>query len=260
MAYAKGVIDTPIYYESTGKGTPIVFIHPPGMGHVTFKKQQSLADDFQVITYDMRGNGRSGNRTGTITMSMQAEDIIAVLDDLHVDRAVICGYSNGGSIAQEFAISYPDRTLGVILCGGFSEVNSLLLRNEFRLGIWAASNKLMSLFSNVLSKAHCKTKEFQQELADYILRTNPQVLEKMYEEGLHYKSTDRLNEINVPLLLAYGELEFYTHHYQYPFRNSINDVEVVYISKATHQLPTKNYQELNRIITGFIKRKIEKRL
>ncbi len=258
MPFANHPDTTAIYYETYGDGTPILFIHPPAMGHVTFKRQRPLADEFQMITMDLRGNGRSENKADKITMTLIVEDILAVVNEVGVEQVVICGYSNGGSIAQEFALSYPNRVVGIILCGGFSEVNSFLLQNEFRLGIYAAEFKLMKLMAFALSSAHSRSKLFRMELDDYVKKTDPEVLRHMYNEGLHYKSTNRLHEITVPLLLVYGGKDHYVHHYQKIFLEKVKtDVDIVYISNAKHQIPTKYSNELNKIISNFIKKKIE---
>lgn len=257
MPYATHSDSTAIYYETYGEGTAILFIHPPGMGHVTFKRQRPLAEDFQIITLDLRGNGRSGNKAAKITMALIIEDILAVVDDIGIEKVVICGYSNGGSISQEFALSYPDRVSGVILCGGFPEVNSFLLKTEFRLGIYAAQFKLMRLMAFALATGHVRTKLFKMELADYIKKTDPKVLKQMYTVGLQYKSTNRLHKLTVPLLLVYGANDYYVHHYQKIFREKVpTNVDIVYISNAKHQIPTKNSLELNQIISNFAKKHI----
>lgn len=258
MPFANHPDSTAIYYETYGEGTPILFIHPPAMGHVTFKRQRPLAEDFQVITIDLRGNGRSENKAEKITMSLIVEDLLAVVNTLGISKVVVCGYSNGGSIAQEFALSYPERVSGVILFGGFSEVNSFLLKNEFRLGIYAAQFKLMKLMAFALGTAHTRSKLYQMELKDYVKKTDPEVLRHMYNEGLHYKSTDRLHQLNVPLLLVYGANDNYVQHYQKIFLEKVkSDIDIVYISKAKHQIPTKYSHEVNKVISNFVKRKIE---
>lgn len=258
MPFAFHTDETPIYYETYGEGIPILFIHPPGMGHITFKRQRPLAKHFQIITMDLRGNGRSGNKSSKITMNLIVEDLLAVIDKIAVDKVVVCGYSNGGSIAQQFAIENPERISGVVLCGGFSEVNSFLLKNEFRLGIYAAQLKLMKLIAFALANAHTKAKLFEMELEDYVKKTDPEVLYDMYNEGLHYKSTNRLHTLEVPLLLVYGANDHYVHHYQQKFLEKVTvPVDIVYISKAKHQIPTKNSLELNRIIQLFIEKRIK---
>ncbi|UTW70825.1 alpha/beta hydrolase [Anaerobacillus sp. HL2] len=48
-----------------------------------------------------------------------------------MEKIVVCGYSNGGSIAQEFALTYPDRVLGVILMGGSQKLIHFYLEMNF---------------------------------------------------------------------------------------------------------------------------------
>ncbi|MGO4889115.1 alpha/beta fold hydrolase [Anaerobacillus sp. MEB173] len=254
MAYAYNN-ETPIYYETEGNGLPILFIHPPGMGHVTFTKQKELSRYFKVITCDLRGNGRSDYSGDAISMELIVSDLLAVINDAGVEKVVLCGYSNGGSIAQEFALSYPDRTSALILCGGFSEVNSFVLNSEFKLGILTTKAKFMGLLAKVLAKAHWKEKDLQKEHEDYMRCTNPEVLSKTYIEGLYYKSSNRLHELTIPILLVYGEREYYMHHYQDIFLKNVNDVEIVYVSKSLHQVPTKHYREFNHLLKDFIERK-----
>ncbi|MBU8905843.1 alpha/beta fold hydrolase [Desertibacillus haloalkaliphilus] len=256
MPYAYTEDAIPIYYEAAGHGVPIIFIHSPALGHVVFKKQRSLASDKQVITYDLRGNGRSGSNDQPMTMPQLTKDVLAVLNDLEVERAVICGYSNGCSVALEFALSYPERTEAVILCGGFPEVNSFLLQNEFKLGIYTSQLKAVGLLANVLAKAHCKTKEFEQELRQYVLRSNPNVVAQQFNEGLHYQCTNRLTDLKKPLLLVYGRWDVVVPHYRKLFLERVDDVEVAWVSKATHQIPTKHADEFNHIIRDFIERKV----
>lgn len=126
-----------LYYEEKGNGTPLLFIHPPGMGHVVFCRQKPLARDFRLILYDMRGNGRSSPSDGPITVPLLADDVSVLLRSLGIGRAIICGYSSGGSVALDFALRYPQHVKQLILIGGFPEVCTPLLWGEFWLGISA---------------------------------------------------------------------------------------------------------------------------
>ncbi|RNA67854.1 alpha/beta fold hydrolase [Alteribacter keqinensis] len=247
-----------IYYEIKGRGPSILFIHPPSMGHVTFRNQtEALVDSHTIMVIDIRGNGRSGLDDTPLSMELLADDIRRVLDHAGIRRTFICGYSNGGSIVQEFCIRYPERTRGMILLGGFSEVNSFLLRNEFRSGIVAARLKKMRTISEVLAAAHEKGGK-RKELAEYVRRTSPSLLADLYELGLHYKSTDRLHHITCPVLLVYGQWDYYVHHYRLIFQKKLKvPCDVIFIGKATHQLPTKHSKVLNRVIHEFIVKSIK---
>ncbi|SDZ44670.1 Pimeloyl-ACP methyl ester carboxylesterase [Evansella caseinilytica] len=255
MPYTKSDARPRIYYEIEGNGPALVFIHPPGMGHVTFRGQkEGLKPHFTVIMVDLRGNGRSETGDEPLTMPVIAEDIVHVLNDCNVEQAYVCGYSNGGSIVQEMAISFPDRVKGIILIGAFPEVNSFLLKNEFRLGIWATDKKLMNLIANVLAIAHEKETEERKELSAYVKKTSPVVLEKYYQIGLDYQATQRLEKIKCPVLLVYGQHDDYVHHYRHLFQKYVSwPVSAILVGNVAHQIPTKKVAAFNQIVKTFVK-------
>jgi len=240
------------YYELTGTGTPIVFVHPPNMGIITFKFQKPLSDHFQLLMYDLRGNGKSTHNNERITVTKLADDLYFLFKKLHIREAFICGYSNGGSIAIEFAIKYPEFIKGVILIGGFSEVNTPMLRAEFQLGILSVRLGGLPLVAKAISRAHSKTKAYKKELENYIKKSDRKAVYQMYKSGLKYVATNRLQHMKGPLLLVYGKKDRYVHSYQKAFKKFVSNVEVVYVSNVRHQVPTLKANELNTIIHQFV--------
>jgi pimeloyl-ACP methyl ester carboxylesterase len=99
-----------IYYAVYGKGDPVVLLHG-GLGnsaHFGFQLP-ALIDQFQVIAIDSRGQGRSTKGKLPITYDLMAGDVVAVLDQLAVQRASVVGWSDGGEIALKLGIQFPDR-------------------------------------------------------------------------------------------------------------------------------------------------------
>lgn len=253
MSYVTTRDNVKIFYRLIGTGpTTILFIHPPGMGHITFKQQLPLSKDFRLLYIDLRGNGNSEKGGGPITITLFARDLYDVCLKLNIDKVFICGYSNGGSIALETAIRYPNLVEGLVLIGAFSEVSSLLLKSEFLLGIMASKMKLVKLLADVISNAHSYSKAFGREMTDYFLKTDAETLNQMYIEGLKYNCTEKLPTIVCPILLVYGQRDYYVHHYQYKFRTNHPNTKVTYVDNAKHQIPTKHSAILNSITRQFI--------
>ncbi|WP_096188879.1 alpha/beta fold hydrolase [Evansella halocellulosilytica] len=255
MPYAKEKRQPSIYYEKIGKGTPVIFIPPPGVGHLTFRYQVPLLNECKLIMFDIRGDGRSGRSSVPMTMSQLAYDVKRVLDSNKVRKAVICGYSNGALIAQEFALTFPERTMGLILIGGYPAVKSFLLEKEYQIGIWAAKNALKTLLGSALAKSHFTDNQHAEELYHEMKRTDSNMLAKQYDLGLHYNCIDRLHHISVPLLLIYGANDHYIQSYQYVYRQLLRDVEVVHVEKTKHQVPTKSPQACNALMREWMRRK-----
>lgn len=240
-----------LYYEETGNGKPVLFIHPPGMGSIVFANQRSLASHFRIITYDMRGNGKSSPSNTPITIPLLAEDIHQLLCALNIEQAIVCGYSNGGSIAQEFALRYPEQTEALVLIGGFSEVCTTLLHLEFLLGIRTVQIGAIPLLAKVLGSSHGKSHTEKKAIERYVRLVNARDLYAMYTEGLRYRCTDKLHQWEKPLLLIYGACDYYMHPYEAIFTSRVPKTRVVYIERAKHQIPTKHYSELNAILKAY---------
>ncbi len=109
-------------YEQTGSGVPVVLLHGFGGSRRYWDDVLPLlAARFCVIAPDLRGHGDSPAPEGAYTMELLAEDIAALLDRLHIDKAFVFGHSMSGYSTLAFAEKYPDRLLG------FGLVNSTSL-------------------------------------------------------------------------------------------------------------------------------------
>ncbi|MDV2886513.1 alpha/beta hydrolase [Alkalihalophilus pseudofirmus] len=245
-----------IFFEVRGEGTPLIFIHPPAMSHLTFRYQYPLAEIGKVVVLDLPGNGHSTTEVAeALSIEESAECVRAVLKKIRAKKAVIIGYSTGGSVGQEFALKYPELTAGLVLIGGFPEVSSFFLDKEFKLGIWAAKKKWMNLISFALPKAHFKNNKHAKEMQAVIKEVKPDILSETYKFGYEYQSIERIDELRMPLLLLYGKNDFLTHNYIYDFVSKVDDVEVVYVKGVAHQVPTKRPDECNHAIREWLLRR-----
>lgn len=109
---------TELYYEIRGTGPPVLLIMgSTGDGGHFDALADVLADEFTVVTYDRRGNGRSPAPAGWQTTSPeeQADDAAALLNALGTGPAAVFGTSSGGNFALCLMIRHPGRVRGAIL-------------------------------------------------------------------------------------------------------------------------------------------------
>jgi pimeloyl-ACP methyl ester carboxylesterase len=109
---------TDLHYEIRGVGPPVLLIMgATGDGGHFDALADLLADEFTVISYDRRGNGRSPVPTGWTTTSPeeQADDAAALLNALGTDPAAVFGTSSGGIFALCLLVRHPARVRGAIL-------------------------------------------------------------------------------------------------------------------------------------------------
>jgi pimeloyl-ACP methyl ester carboxylesterase len=107
-----------LYHELRGDGPPAMFIMgATGDGGHFERVADLLSDEFTVVTYDRRGNGRSPRPAGWETTSPeeQADDAAALLDALGLAPAVVFGTSSGGLFALCLLIRHPEAVRGALL-------------------------------------------------------------------------------------------------------------------------------------------------
>jgi 3-oxoadipate enol-lactonase len=105
-----------IAWERRGDGPPLLLIH--GLGYARWGWEpvvDGLARSFEVLLFDNRGIGESDVPPGPYTVAAMASDAAQVLDEAEVGRAHVAGSSLGGMVAQELALSRPDRVDRLVL-------------------------------------------------------------------------------------------------------------------------------------------------
>lgn len=107
------------HYDVDGSGLPVVLVHGlGGRGDAVWRNVvPALARDVRVITYDLRGSGRSESPPGPYAMGDFSDDLVTLLDALGLGQAVLIGHSMGGSIALLTASRYPERVQAVVGVG-----------------------------------------------------------------------------------------------------------------------------------------------
>jgi pimeloyl-ACP methyl ester carboxylesterase len=106
-----------VAYTDTGGDSPaVVFGHGFMLDRRMFDAQiEALREDYRVIAWDARGHGDTRDDGGTYTYWDAARDLLALLDHLDIERAVLAGMSQGGFIALRAALLAPARARALIL-------------------------------------------------------------------------------------------------------------------------------------------------
>jgi len=135
--YAKSG-DLHIAYQVFGEGSVDLVFIPGFVSHLeTYWDEPSyarwlrrLGSFSRVIRFDKRGTGLSDQVSELPGMDQRMDDVSAVMDAVGIERAVIFGASEGGSLATLFAASHPERSQALIIIGGFAQFSSWIPTQE----------------------------------------------------------------------------------------------------------------------------------
>jgi pimeloyl-ACP methyl ester carboxylesterase len=108
--------DATFNYIDEGTGIPLVFQH--GLGGDVNQPRTFVVPGVRLVSFDARGHGGTiaSLDPARLTFSSFADDLCSLLEHLTIHAAVIGGISMGAGVALNFALRFPDRTLGLILC------------------------------------------------------------------------------------------------------------------------------------------------
>jgi len=248
-----------LYYETLGKGAPVILIHG-GFGDRRMWDQQlePLSQAFRVIRYDHRGFGKSSPPTQAYS---PVADLIKLMDHLELKRANLVGNSMGGTLALDFALLHSDRTGAVVVvasaAGGYpapeEDMKSVdeVLRTARDKGTAAAVP--LWLRHPMVGVA------IQHPTAGPLLRTMVDDNQRMFvadhwpQEPMSPTAYDRLGDLNANVLFVVGDRDVAS------VRNGaeasaarIKKAKVVTIKDADHLLHMEKPAEINKLLVEYI--------
>lgn len=209
---------TELWYERQGSGERVLYCNGSG---ATLESARPVLDrlsaEFDVVGFDHRGMGRSPLGDDGYSMADCAADVLGLLDHLGWDRCRLVGLSFGGMVAQEVAVTRPDRIERLVLLstspgGGFSSFpleqlaelpeherasRSLLLADRRWTDEWFATHPddLQVVMSLAAGRSATETDEQRRgRLAQLAARTGHDVL-------------DRLDRVTCPTFVACGSYD-----------------------------------------------------
>jgi 3-oxoadipate enol-lactonase len=258
-----------LYYETVGKGTPILLIHA-GVADCTMWDQhmEAFCQHYQVIRYDTRGYGRSHSET---TEFSNLQDILDLFSHLEIEKAVLIGISRGGQIAIDFTLEHPDRVPALVaVAAGISGY-------EYHPSDSPQERHEMDIFSHMDELWEKKAWEELADLGTFVWADGPSqpkgradhkirdyVREKILasltrEDGearpipLNPPAINRLGEITQPTLVLIGEYDTCaTHAAADELQCHIPLSRKVGIPGVAHMIPLEQPSRFNEVVLGFL--------
>lgn len=217
---APAFLDVPgarLAYEVEGEGHPLTLIHA-GVAHLRMWDEQvtAFAERYRVIRYDTRGFGLT--RAEDVPFSNR-DDLLRLLDHLHVQRTHLIALSRGASIALDFTLEHPERVSALVL--GATTPSGFEFEAPELDAIWKEMERLEEA-KDWAPLVELETQVWTDGVGQPTDRVRPDVRERMVEwnlenyraeggygqpEALDPPAVGRLGDVGVPTLVTWGDLD-----------------------------------------------------
>ena len=138
-------MDIKHYFIEKGCGESLILLHGNGENCGYFQGQIDVfAGRYHVYALDTRGHGRTPRGDKPFTIRQFADDLLCFMDDHHIERAHLLGFSDGGNIAMVFAIQHPNRVDRLILNGANLNASGVKRSTQIPIEIGYCIAKLFS--------------------------------------------------------------------------------------------------------------------
>lgn len=225
--------DASIYYETYGSGEPLLLLHGNSQNIYAFNFQiAALAKKFKVIAVDTRGQGKSTDETtGPLSYDLFADDMRQLMDSLHIKKASILGWSDGGNTGLIMASKYP-----------------------------AYVNKLATMGANLFPTTEAipdtVLNQVKQAVAMYAKQTSAKAkmqtrLFTMLLQEPHLSFAD-IKKIKSRVMVMAGEKDLITDKHTRDIAAAIPKSQLVIFKGATHYAPVEIVPEFNTTVLKFL--------
>ncbi|TCD17963.1 alpha/beta hydrolase [Pedobacter psychrodurus] len=226
------VKDAELYYETYGKGEPLLLLHGNSQSISVFRKQIKIfSKTYKVIAVDTRGQGKSTDySTGPLSYDLYADDMKTLLDSLHISKTNILGWSDGGNTGLIMAAKYPKYVKKLAITGACTNPNEAVSASTLE--------EVGRAIESLKTRPDVKSK-YQVRLFTMLL-TEPHI------------TTLDLKRIKAPVLVMAGEKDMILEKHTKFIAANISKSQLFIFKKATHYVPLEMVSEFNTKVLSFL--------
>ncbi len=248
------------YYEIHGKGTPLVFLHGLGSSSLDWQKQVAFfSNQFQTITIDLRGHGKSEKPPGPYSVAQFAADTANLFKFLNLPPAHVAGLSMGGMVAFQLAVDAPNllRSLTIINSGPELVLRTFGERLAFfqrALLVRCLGMRYMASLLGRLLLPEPHQQADQQTLIQRWAKNDKKAYLASLRAIIGWSVADRISSIQCPTLIIAADMDYTPISFKEAYRAKMSQAELVVIRNSRHLSPVDQPEQLNDALLEFLAR------
>jgi 3-oxoadipate enol-lactonase len=212
----------------------------------------------RVLTYDMRGQGQSDHPQGEYSLDLHADDLVALMDGLHLGKAHMVGTSYGGELNLVMGIQHPERCHSLVIIASVPHSDPLLVAmiERWRLAAQLGDGPMFFrlIYADTYSEAFLVNQPGLIPLAEQRYATlDLPAAERLIRSFQAFNVTQDLGKMRVPTCIVSAECDILKpRRYGEIMHRAIAGSEFHLIPDAGHVVVLEKAAEVNTIILGFL--------
>jgi pimeloyl-ACP methyl ester carboxylesterase len=271
MPHVKTSDGIQLYYEETGEGAPLIFLHEFGGHYMSWEPQvRYFSRRYRCITYAARGWPPSDvpDDVAMYSQARAADDCADLMKALGLSKAHLCGLSMGATAGLEFAIRHPGKaTALVIAAGGGGGATDPEARKRFKEECEGFARRIeqegmpamAELYCTSSARATYRTKdprgwaEFKQQFADGSAKGHAMTMRGVQGGRVpFFERTGELKKITEPMLVVIGDEDESTHGLAVHLKQHVSRCGVLELPKCGHTMNLEEPAAFNSAMQDFL--------
>jgi pimeloyl-ACP methyl ester carboxylesterase len=258
-----------LYYEETGAGQPIVFVHEFAADHRSWEPQmRHFGQRHRCITYSARGYPPSDvpEKAESYSQNRATDDIASVMDHLKIDKAHIVGLSMGGFATLHFGFRHPKRALSLVVAGcgyGAEKDQQAKFRSEVETVAKTLKDEGMAKFAEKYAYGPTRVQfenkdprgfaQFKKELGEHsaLGSANTQIGVQGQRPSL-YDLIEPMRALTIPTLILTGDEDWPCLTPSVLMKREIPSAALAVMPNCGHTINIEDPDQFNRIVGDFI--------
>ena len=246
-----------IHYQQKGEGPDLVFIHGLGSSAEGWQFQSEFSSNYRMLTYDVRGHGKTEKPPGPYSVPMFAKDLAGLLNELGIKQAHIVGISMGGWIAFQFAVDFPEMVATLTVVNTWADMipKSLVERISVfrRLVIFKFFS--MRKIGEILSKGlfiKPEQEEIRKIFVEQWAENDKDAYMASMRGAIGWSVVDQLHEIQCPVLVIAADEDYSSIETKEAYVRRLPNARLEIIKDSRHATPVERPEEFNSVLSDFL--------
>lgn len=247
-----------VFYETRGNGESVLLVHGLGSSTEDWEPQvDALAKEFRVVTYDVRGHGRTAKPAGAYSVAQFAADAAALITSLGLAPVHVIGLSMGGMIAFQLAADRPELVRSLVIVNSGPEMVPRTVKEKLGIVQRRVIVRLMGMrkMGEVLAERLLPGAEHAARrgvFADRWARNDKGAYLRALSALVGWTVTAKLPSIRQPVLVVTADQDYTPVAWKQWYTALMPNATLAVIPESRHMMPVERPQLFHDTLLPFL--------